>query len=162
MTRPSVRAAAAGEPVITRSHVSWTAEHRFEAGAPGRFVTIDADAETAPGPVEMLLGAVAACSAVDVIDILAKRRTPVTRFSIDVVGERRSEHPRRLTGLELTYHIEGPGIEAVHAEHAIQLAFERYCSVGASLAPDIDSRTVLVLNGVTRDPVRRVMWTPPR
>lgn len=159
MKRPSVQAAGAGLPVVTRSRAVWRGDHRFDAGPEGRATTIDADSAIAPGPVETLLNAIATCSAVDVLDILAKRRTPAEALSIDVVGQRRSEQPRRLVHLELVYHVDGAAIEAVHAERAIQLAFERYCSVAASLAPDIEARTQLVLNGEAHPPVPQRIWT---
>ena len=81
------------KPVITTSRAVWRGEHRFEAGPEGRTVPVDADSKTAPGPVETLLNAIATCSGVDVLDILAKRRTPAERFMVNVTATRRSEAP---------------------------------------------------------------------
>jgi uncharacterized OsmC-like protein len=36
----------------------------------------------------------------------------------------------------------------VHAERAVQLAFEKYCTVAASLAKDTIVRTIVIVNGV--------------
>jgi uncharacterized OsmC-like protein len=36
----------------------------------------------------------------------------------------------------------------VHAERAVALAFEKYCSVAATFAPDTVVETVVVVNGV--------------
>ena len=164
MTNPSnasaVAAPATAAPVISTSEVTWRGERAFDAGPAGRQHRIEAGGPSGPGPVETLLGVVATCSSLDVIDILAKRRTPVERLSVSVVGERRSEHPRRLTSLEMTFRIDGSGIEREHAERAIQLSFERYCSVAASLTSDIAVTAALTLNGENHPPVRMSVWKP--
>jgi putative redox protein len=147
-------------PVITKSRAVWRAEHRFDAGPEGRTAPVDADAKTAPGPVETLLNALATCSGVDVIDILAKGRTPVERFAVNVTATRRSEAPRRVQRLELEFQIDGAGITAEQAERAIQLSFEKYCTVAASLAADIAAETTLVLNGERQPPHDRKIWSP--
>lgn len=134
--------------------------HIFESGPVGRTHLIDANSKVAPGPVETLLGAILTCSGTDVIDILAKRRTPVRRFEAFITVHRRAEHPRRVMRMELEYHIDGEGIDAEHAERAIALAFEKYCTVVASLGSDIVAQSRLVLNGAASEPRPRQMWTP--
>ena len=146
---------------ITKWSARLKEPHIFESGPPGRTHLIDADSKLAPGPVETLLGAILTCSATDIIDILAKRRTPVRRFEASITAHRRAEHPRRVMRLELEYHIDGDGIEPDHAERAIELAFEGYCTVVASLGPDILAQSLLVLNGRHGEPRPRRMWTPP-
>ena len=152
-------APASTKPVVTKSRAVWLGEHRFEAGPEGRTAPVDADSKSAPGPVETLLNAIATCSGVDVIDILAKRRTPAERFVVNVTATRRSEAPRRVMRLEIEFQIDGAGIEIEHAERAIELSFEKYCSVVGSLAPDIVAETILVLNGDRRPRQRRRIWT---
>lgn len=153
-------ATASVKPVVTKTRATWRGEHRFEAGPEGRTAPVDADSKAAPGPVETLLNAVATCSGVDVLDILAKRRTPAERFVVDVMATRRPEAPRRVERLEIVFTIDGAGIDAADAERAIQLSFEKYCSVAASLAADIQAETVLVLNGVRQPPQKRAIWKP--
>jgi putative redox protein len=157
---PDVPAAAPAGPVISRSEVAWRGDRLFDAGPAGRTHRIDAAATVAPGPVETLLSAIASCSGVDVIDIIAKRKTPVERMTINVTAERRAEFPRRVQKLEIAFHIDGAGIEKEHAERAIQLSYERYCSVAASLAADIITETTLTLNGETFPAVRQQVWHP--
>ena len=63
--------------------------------------------------------------------------------------------------LHIEFHIDGQDVEAEPAERAIELSFEKYCSVASSLAPDIATESVLILNG-TRFPARhRKMWRAP-
>jgi putative redox protein len=152
--------AAPTAPVITRTEVTWRGERSFDAGPAGRTHRIDANAKEGPGPVETLLNALATCSATDIIDIIAKRNTPVERLVIRVTAERRPEYPRRVQHLTLEFQIDGAGIERIHAERAIQLSFERYCSVAASLAPDIVTEAKLTLNGEAFPAVPQKVWTP--
>jgi putative redox protein len=98
---------------------------------------IDSSGKTAQSPVDTLLSALATCTASDVVDILEKRRTPVHSLQIDVVGERVDSVPRRFRHITLTFHITGDGIEREHAERAIDLSVNKYCSVRDSLSRDI-------------------------
>lgn len=159
-TLPPRPSAAVAGPVITRSEATWRGERLFDAGPAGRTHRIDASAKEAPGPVETLLNALATCSAVDIIDIIAKRRTPVERMTVHIEAERRPEAPRRIMQIDIEYRIEGAGIEREHAERAVQLSYERYCSVAASLASDIVAETRLTLNGEPGQPVKQKTWSP--
>ena len=137
-------------PVHLPSHVraTWAGEHTFDTGKPnGPVARLDGSGHTAQTPPDALLSALAACSGIDVVDYLAKRRTPATRLTVDVVADRRELHPRRFEHIRLRFDLEGAGIDRDHAERAVRLAFERYCSVAASLAPDIKIDALVVLNG---------------
>jgi putative redox protein len=147
-------------PVITRSEISWRGDRSFDAGPAGRQHLIDGAAKAAPGPVETLLSSLAACSSLDVIDIMAKRKTPLESLRVNVTAERRPEFPRRIMRLDVEFVLEGAGVEREHAERAIQLSFERYCSVASSLAPDIVMEARLTLNGETGEPMRQKIWRP--
>ncbi len=147
-TRPG--GAAAGAPKReARIEVTWAGEHRFDTGRPGGpTARLDGEGVTGQSPVDALLSALAACSAVDVVDVLAKRRTPVGQLRVEARGERREEIPRRFTHVELRYIVDGAGIEAVHVERAIALSHEKYCSVAATLDPELSVSTVAIVNGV--------------
>ena len=135
----------------------WKGEQRFETGRPGgATATFDGRGAVGQSPMDALLSALAACSGIDVVDILTKRRTPPQRFTLEASGVRRETPPRRYSSIEVRFVIDGDGIEAIHAERAIALAFEKYCSVSASLAPDITIESTLVLNGASHPPVHHV------
>jgi len=127
--------------------VRWDGDHRFDAGRLGsqHTIRIDADATTGPGPVDTLLSALASCTAVDIVDILAKRRTPVEGLTVDVTGERATTTPARLTRIVLAYRMRGHGIEREHAERAIELSVTKYCSVRDSLDPAMPVEWTLTL-----------------
>ena len=138
-------AARPGKPPA-RIQLTWEGEHRFAFGRAGSPVShIDADVQTAPSPVDTLVGALASCVSVDVVDILAKRRTPVASLTVDAVAQRDNAVPARLTSVELRFHITGAGIERVHAERAIDLAVNKYCSVRNSLDPEMPVEFTLEL-----------------
>jgi len=127
--------------------VRWDGEQRFDVGVTGKKETVrlDGNRDAGPSPVDALLGALVACTGVDVVDILAKRRTPVEGMSITVVGERANEIPARITKVTIEYRIRGKGIERVHAERAIELAVTKYCSVRNSLDPNLPIEWTLAL-----------------
>jgi len=57
--------------------VKWIGEQKFVATGPsGHAITIDSDraSNTAPGPMELVLLALGACTATDVVSILEKKR----------------------------------------------------------------------------------------
>lgn len=136
MTAPSPVTAP---PKPSRIHVDWVGGHRFDAGRPdGPTARIDGEGETGQSPPETLLTALATCISYDVIDILAKQRTPIESLSIDVVGERVTTIPRRYKHVTLNFRIAGKGIEEAQALRAIELSANKYCSVRETLRPDLE------------------------
>jgi putative redox protein len=144
--RGAAPAAAAGP--VNQIRAVWQGAQRFDTGRVGGPVArLDGTNETGQSPVDALLSALVTCSGVDVVDILAKRRTPVERCVIDVTAVRRADTPRRVLRFDIGYRIDGGGIERQHAERAIALAIEKYCTVAATLKSDIVIETTLTLNG---------------
>jgi putative redox protein len=158
---------AAQERPPARVHVTWDGEHRFDAGRPGGpTLRLDGSGKTAQSMVDAVLSALAACTAVDVVDILAKRRTPLEALAVDVVGERYGGTPGRLVRIHLTYRVRGAGVDRAHAERAIDLAITKYCSVRDSLDPAIPVEWTLELEeaagapAAPRPPAARVEIPP--
>lgn len=136
MTAPA-SAPTAAKP--SRIHVEWVGGHRFDAGRPdGPTARIDGEGETGQSPPETLLTALATCVSYDVIDILAKQRTPLESLAIDIVGERVETIPRRYRYITLNFRIAGKGIEKDEALRAIELSATKYCSVRDSLRADME------------------------
>lgn len=137
-----------GAKSVNRVVATWAGGHQFDTGRPnGPKSRIDGDGITGQSPVDALLSALAACTAIDVVEILAKRRTPVTALDVSVDGARADAVPSKLIGIRLEYVMTGVGIERVHAERAIDLAVTKYCSVRDSLAADIPVVWTLELDG---------------
>lgn len=87
----------------------------------------------ASSPVEMVLMALGACSAVDVITIMEKARTPLETLRVEMSAERSEEHPRVFTRIHLEYIVKGKGVQPAALERAIKLSEEKYCSVSAMI-----------------------------
>ena len=151
---PAAPAHGEARPSTTTVHATWRGERRYEIGRPGGpTVTIDAAGQTGLGPVDTMLGALAACAAIDVMGYLAKRRTPATRLDVRVDAERRPTAPRRVLQARLEFAIDGEDIDVAHTERAIALSFQSYCSISHSLASDVRLESRLVLNGVPQPTV---------
>ncbi|MGH9204739.1 MAG: OsmC family protein [Vicinamibacterales bacterium] len=138
---------AQGQKRVNHIVAHWSEGESFDVGQPGQMtVRIDGMKRTGPGPVDMLLSALATCSAIDVVSIMNKRRTPLVSLDIDVRGERATTVPAKLTSIAMIYRITGEGIDRESAERAIDLALNKYCSVRDSLDPSIPIEWTLVLN----------------
>ena len=103
----------------------------------GHALTIETNTtrSSAPSPMELLLLALGGCTGVDVISILRKKRERVTGYHIEVRGERRAEHPRAYTRLEVKHIVRGHNLSAKAVAQAIELSEQKYCSVAATLRP---------------------------
>ena len=87
------------------------------------------------GPMEMLLVGLAGCSALDVIDILKKKRQTPIDFKINVRGNQRTDvYPKAYTEFHIEYVLWGDDLQEADVARAIQLSVEKYCSVGGTLA----------------------------
>lgn len=127
--------------------VQWVGGLNFETGRPGGpKVRIDGDAQSAPGPFDMLLAAIATCASVDVVVILEKQRTPVQALGVRVEAKRVDATPRRLASAILHFKITAPGSTVEKATRAIELAVTKYCSVRSSLIADATVSWTVELN----------------
>ncbi len=115
--------------------VRWVEDQKFVATSPsGHAITIDSDrvSNKAPGPMELVLLALGACTATDVVTILEKKRQKLESLEVICSGERAAEPPTVWIKLELLYRLRGQ-LDDVAVKHAIQLSEEKYCSVSAML-----------------------------
>ena len=84
-------------------------------------------------PSELLLVSLASCTAVDIVSIFEKKRTPLDQLEIQVYGEQNEDPPWMFKNIKLSYRIKGEGVTEESAKRAIELSEEKYCSVSASL-----------------------------
>ena len=101
------------------------------------WVTMDTSAngggsDAGASPMELVLMALAGCTAMDVESILRKKRAGMTKLEINVEGERATEPPKVFTKIHLDYIIHGD-VRRIDAEQAVSLSQEKYCSVSAML-----------------------------
>lgn len=115
--------------------VRWSGGEKFLATMPsGRSVQFDASSAHAdgPSPMEILLGALGACTSVDVAMILAKKRQKLESLEVTISGERATSPPQVWTKIEMVYRLGGDLDEKAVGD-AIKLSQEKYCSVAAML-----------------------------
>lgn len=118
--------------------VVWEGDQRYRGGRPGgATLVVDGGREAGPSPVETMLVSLAACSSIDVVEVLNKRRTPPTRVEVQVKFARAPAAPRRLTAIHLLYRVATDSA-AHHVARAVELSVQKYCSVVHSLKEDID------------------------
>jgi putative redox protein len=113
--------------------VSWIGEEKFVAISPsGHAITVDSDraSNKAPGPMELVLMALGACTATDVVSILKKKRQKLEALEVVCSGERGAEPPTVWVKLEILYRLRGELDEAA-VKRAIELSEQKYCSVSA-------------------------------
>ncbi|HYG35285.1 MAG TPA: OsmC family protein [Clostridia bacterium] len=84
-------------------------------------------------PSEMLLVALASCTAVSVVRILEKKRMPLTRLEIHTTGQQDEDPPWTYRKIHMHFLISGEGLTGEAVERAIWLAEEKYCSVAATI-----------------------------
>jgi putative redox protein len=115
--------------------VKWIGEEKFSAISPsGHAMIFDADSASnkAPTPMDMLLMALGACTAVDVVNILQKKRQKLESLEVLCSGERAPEPPKVWTKLEIVFCLRGQ-LEEAAVKRAIELSEGKYCSVSAML-----------------------------
>lgn len=105
----------------------------------GHSITFDASTEHVEGssPMEAVLAALCACTSVDVVSILEKKREPVTGLTVSADAEQAGEPPRVFTRIHLTYRIKGK-VTAAAAERAVSLSKNKYCSVSQMLEKAVE------------------------
>ena len=89
--------------------------------------------DTAASPMETVLEAAAACTAMDILPILRKQRLTVTDFWIDLTAERATEHPSVFTKINMDIHLTSPDATMKDLVRAIELSHSKYCSVSVML-----------------------------
>ena len=120
---------------MVEAQVNWIDGERFVAAASsGHAFVIDSDRErnTAPGPMELVLAGLCACTATDVVSILRKKREPFTALEVHAEAERAPQPPTVYTSVKLIFTVSG-NVARKAVEDAVRLSEEKYCSVSAML-----------------------------
>ncbi|PYS87936.1 MAG: hypothetical protein DMF62_11000 [Acidobacteria bacterium] len=127
-----------------KATVKWAGDDLFIGTPPsGHALVIDSkgDRRSAYSPLEMLLVAVAACTAADVISILLKKRQNVTNYDVEVSGTRVDDHPRKFIKFHVHHIVHGRSVSEKAVADAVELSDQKYCSVGATVRPTAEITT---------------------
>jgi putative redox protein len=133
---------------MDEARVRWTGRRQFVGtDSVGHSVVMDAaSAYHGEGsgfrPIEIVLHGLAACTGMDVISILEKKRQDVRSLEINVRARQRTEDfPRIYEAIELEYVVGGYGVKPTAVARAIELSEEKYCSVGGMLGEQVKITT---------------------
>ncbi len=115
----------------------WLNDLAFEAEVDGHKIYIDTSQEhggrnTGPRPKQLMMVALAGCTAMDVASILKKMREEVEEFTVEVEGDMAEEHPKKYEAMKVIYRIKGKNINRKNVEKAVDLSANKYCGVSAN------------------------------
>lgn len=98
-------------------------------------IDVKGDRRSAASPLELLLISVAACTAVDVISILEKKRQDIVDYDVEINGTRRDEFPKGFIAFDINHIVKGRSISEKAVADAIELSDTKYCSVAYTVKP---------------------------
>lgn len=127
-------------PRTATATVHHLVDKRFVGITPdGMRVMIDGEqtAQTGMRPMQLLLNAVGACAAYDVVEMLRKRRLDIRDYRVELEGTRPDETPSPYRAVVARHVFDVPGLDEATARRFAELATSKYCSVAASLTADV-------------------------
>lgn len=134
-----------GHQTLETASVTLLEGMRFAGEAGGRRVDLDVPAEYGGGdgaqPMQLLLLALAGCTAMDVLSVLRKKRQRVTGLEVEARGRQALRPPRTFDRVEIVYRVRGEGVDAGAVGRAIELSRDRYCPVIATVRPTAELLT---------------------
>jgi putative redox protein len=95
--------------------------------------TRERETKTGMGPMQLVLNALAACMAFDLVVMLEKRRLEVRSYHVEARGERADGPPAKYTHVHTRHVFDVPGLDRRTAERFVGLVIQKYCSVASSL-----------------------------
>jgi putative redox protein len=123
---------------VAHVELTWIDRQRFlGVDSGGHAVVLSPGDDIGVKPAETLLIALAACAAHNVVAILRKQRARLERLVVSVSGEQAASPPRAFQNIHLRFRVMVAGVRPAQLERAVDLALNKYCSVRASLAPEI-------------------------
>jgi putative redox protein len=117
------------------AHSEWKHDNIYEGFSDSNNkIVFDADSAHTHGasPMQAVLMALCACTSVDVVSILRKKRQEITGLRVSAEAERAEDSPQVFTRIQLTYTISGK-VDRKAAEDAVSLSKNKYCSVSRML-----------------------------
>lgn len=87
--------------------------------------------DSAATPMEVFLEALAACTSMDVLSMLRKRKKTIHNFEISLEASRASDHPKVFTKVILAYKLQSPDTTKEELEYIIKLSQDKYCTASA-------------------------------
>jgi putative redox protein len=121
-----------------QSTVTWRGKMAFDGrDEEGHLISLDAPEKVGgegngQRPKQLILEALAGCTAMDVISILRKMKCLPASFRVEVSADETDEHPKVFTAFHLRYIVSGE-VPEQKLQRAIELSQDQYCGVSAML-----------------------------
>ncbi len=118
----------------------WVSALAFDATADtGHTVRLDTSVDngglgSGMNPKRMLLGSLAGCSGMDVVDILHKMKVGFTKLEIETAAEQTDEHPKVFKFINMIYRCDASKEDIDKVTRAVSLSHEKYCGISAMLS----------------------------
>jgi putative redox protein len=122
-----------------KGEVIWTGKRGFlgetESGHKVKMdIAIEKGGEnTGPPPVQLMLVALGACTGIDVVSIMEKKRAKVEGVEIKLEAEQAENYPKVFKKINLEFIFQGKDLKEADLKNAIELSKNKYCSIGAML-----------------------------
>lgn len=131
---------------VNKGSVTWDKELIFKGRTQrGEELDFDAHLQWGCSPTESLLLSVAGCLAIDCVSFLQKMKAVITKFKVDIAGERKPTPPQYYTKMVMVIHISGENITPKKMDKVIALSQEKYCSVYHSLRKDLEVKVSYII-----------------
>jgi putative redox protein len=119
-------------------HLTWTGGQQYIGTDSGRHSIVisshDEQNHTGMRPSELLLLALASCSAYDVVSILGKKRLDLRALRVEVTSEQDQDPPWTYRKIHLDFRVSGSNLTQKDVDRAIDLSLTKYCSVAATIS----------------------------
>jgi putative redox protein len=131
--------------------VTWNERMWFTAHAGDHVAQMDARPPLGTGhgmtPKELLLAALAGCTAMDVAGLLRKHKQPLETFALRVEATpSEGDHPKVFSEVRLVFELSGP-IDPQGALEAVRASQTQFCGISAMLSKAFPILYSVVVNG---------------
>jgi putative redox protein len=118
---------------MTKTITVWKEKQKFKSFHDHNTIDIDGEKKEGFGSKALLLSAVAACSGIDIVEILQKMRIEFSDFEIETHADQTDKHPRVFKEIFITYKMKTDKKNTEKVKKAVSLSLEKYCGVSAML-----------------------------
>ena len=117
----------------TKTITYWQKDQVFKSFHGNNEIIIDGKKENGFGAKALLLSAAAACSGIDIVDILTKMRVNFSDFEIETESDQTEENPKVFKDIFIRYKLKTDKANEEKVKKAIELSLDKYCGVSAML-----------------------------
>lgn len=117
----------------TKTVTYWQKDQQFKSYHGDHEIRIDGRKENGFGAKALLLSAVAACSGIDLVGILAKMKVDFSDLVIETEAEQTEDHPRVFKDIYVVYKLKTEKSNEEKVIKAIELSLNKYCGVSAMM-----------------------------